>query len=336
MTSPVNMQVTGSFVSDGLVKNLALPCGYSEFSMINISDIGSTSATQFVMRAYGSSAMAAGSAYYNLKTNGAATLDIEAMTTSNGFTFVDNSATASIGAKVFLTNSASAVNRANPAVVLTGTTTGLVSGSTIVRLYDTVGMLQISSMDFTVGTIVGSTSFQLKYLNNSGFAANCVASGSDAFYRIIPFDEPFYPRHRYITAISQASSAVITLSVTHGFTAGQAVRIYVPSVFGMTQMNGLLGNITAVSTANNTITVDIDSSAFTAFAFPTSATAAAGISFAQVVPVGETAINSSTYPYGNLLDDATKNLAFRGVQIGTSVQTSGSTYQWVAKRATAI
>lgn len=336
MSSPLHAQLTGSFTSDGSIVNLSLPSGYDDFEMINITDIGSTAASTPVMRAQGTSSMSAGSAYYSTKTNGAATLDLETTTTSGGFTFVSDSGVQTPGAKVFLSNSASAINRANPAVVLTGTTTNLVAGSTVVRLFNTVGMQQVASMDFTVGTIVASTSFQLKYLNNSGFAANCTASGTDAFYRIIPFNPRYYPRNRYITAITQASSAVITLSVTHGYTVGQLIRVVVPSAFGMTEINGLQGTITAISTANNTITVNIDSSAFTAFAFPTSATAAAGVSFAEVTPIGEAATNSSSQPYGNLLDDATDNQSFTGIQIGTTVQTSGKLYQWFASKGVSI
>lgn len=331
MTSPIYAQLTGTFTSDGTNKNISLPSGYTSFEMINITDIGSTASNTNVMRAQGTSSMAAGSAYYNPKTSGSATNGLEVTTTSGGFTFVTDSATLAIGGSVALNGTE--INRANPAVASTGTTTGLVAGSTVVRLFNTTGMLQVSGMDFTVGTIVTNTSFQLKYLNNSGFAAD--ATGGS--YRIINADSRYYPRARFITAITQASSAVITMSVSHGYTVGQAVRIYVPAAFGMTEMNGLLGTITAITTGStNTITVNIDSTGFTAFAFPTSATAAAGVTFAQVVPVGEAAINTSTYPYGNSLDDATRNQSFTGVQIGTTVQTSGVLYQWIARKCTSL
>lgn len=330
MSSPINAQLTGTFTSDGNTKNISLPSGYSNFEMINITDLGSTAANTNVMKARGTSSMPAGYGLYNPKTSGAATLALEVSTTTGGFTFISDSAARLNGAAV--ATSGTDINRANPAVVSTGTTTNLVDSVSVVRMINNTGMLQVSGMDFTVGTIVASTSFQLKYLDSSGFAADSTAG----FYRIVNADPRFYPRARYITAISQASSAVITLSVTHGYTVGQAVRIYVPSAFGMTEINGLLGNITAISTANNTITVDIDSTGFTAFAFPTSATAAAGITFAQVVPVGEAAINSSSQAYGNLLDDATDNVSFTGVSVGTTVQTTGKLYQWFASKATAI
>ncbi len=100
----------------------------------------------------------------------------------------------------------------------------------------------------------------------------------------------------------------------------------------MIEIDELLGNITAVSTANNTITVDIDSSAFTTFAFPTSATAAAGVEFPQIIPVGQTANET----YANTLEGATDNQSFTGIQIGTTVQTSGKFYQWIAHRGVTI
>ena len=78
--------------------------------------------------------------------------------------------------------------------------------------------------------------------------------------------------------------------------------------------------------------MNIDSSGYSAFAYPTSVVAALGTTQPQIVPVGEAAVT----PYGNLLDDATINLSFAGVVIGTTVQTTGKTYQWFARRGQAI
>jgi hypothetical protein len=137
-------------------------------------------------------------------------------------------------------------------------------------------------------------------------------------------------------SISKASSAVIVLSVTHQYTVGQQVRIIVPSAFGMTEINNQLVTITAINTTTNSITVNIDSTNFTTFAFPTSAVAALGVSQAIVVPVGEAAVNSTAQPFGNLLDDATRNTSFNGVIVGTTVQTGSKLYQWVAERGLSI
>lgn len=330
MSSAISAILTGSFTSDGAVENISLPSGYDSFSMINITDLGSSAGNTNVMRAQGTSLMPAGYGLYNPKTSGAATLALETMATSGGFTFISDSAGISNGGSVALNGTE--INQANPAVANTASTANLVDTVSVVRLFNTTGMLQVSGMDFTVGTIVTDTSFQLKYLNSSGFAA-AATSGQ---YRIINASPRYYPRNRFITGITAASSAVITMSVTHGFTVGQAVRIIVPDAFGMVEIDGLLGTVTAISTANNTITVNIDSSGFTAFAFPTSAIAATGVSFAQVVPVGEAAVNSVSQPYGNLLDDATDNQSFTGVSIGTTVQTTGKVYQWFASKGVSL
>lgn len=321
MSSPINAVLTGTFTSDGAVRNLSLPSGYTEVELINITDIGSAAAATPVMKARGSSSMLAGSAYYNTKTNGAATLSAETTTLTGGFTFLADTGIQTPGAAVAVT----AVTNANPAVVSSASTAAV---GNIVRIYGTTDMLQIAGMDFTVTATNPGVTQTLGYLNAAGFAAPASAGS----IRVVPFDARYYPRWRYITGITQAASAVVTMSVTHGLTVGQKVRFIVPSEFGMTQMNGLLGTITAINTTTNTITVDINSAGFTAFAFPTSAQALAGVSFPIVVPVGEAA----TSPYQNLLDDATRNLSIRGVQIGTTVQTTGKLYQWIAKKGLSI
>lgn len=328
MSTPLHALLTGTFTSDGTTKNISLPSGYDDFRMINITDIGSSAASTPVMRAEGTSAMSAGSAYYNLKTNGAATNALEISTTTGGFSFVSDSSGTAIGAAL---NIATGISQAATAVVTTNVTTNLNNGD-IVRVYGTTGMLQIAGMDFTIGALNAGVSYTLAYLNSSAFGAPATAGTA----RKVAFDSRFYPRNRYITSISQAASAVIVMSVTHGFTVGQEVRLVVPAVFGMVEMNNLLGVITAINTTTNSITVNIDSTAFTAFAFPTSAIAALGITFAQVVPVGEAAINSVSQPYGNLLDDATRNVSFTGVQIGTTVQTTGKLYQWFARKGVSL
>ena len=330
MSTPIHSNVTGTFTSAGAIVNLSIPSGYTEMELYDTdaTDLANASATS-VFLAKGSSVMPADSAYYSIGAGGSSNLTAK-YTNSGGFTFVPDSAGLAIGASVALNGTQ--VNQANPAVADTGTTTGLVAATSVVRLFGTTGMLQIAGMDFTIGTVSASTSFQLKYIDSSGFAAAATAGT----YRIINADSRYYPRSRYITAITTGTTTVIKLSVTHAYVVGQLVRVYVPSAFGMTQINGLQGTITAISTANNTITLDINSTGFTAFAFPTSATAASGVTFAQVVPVGESATNSSSQPYGNLLDDATKNQSITGVSIGTTVQTSGKIYQWVARRGQAI
>lgn len=321
MSTPIHALLTGTFTSTATVVPISLPSGYDVFELVNITDIGDAGATTQVMRAKGYSSLPAGSAYLNLKTNGAATLAIESMITTGGFTWVDDSGALPAGAAVVVT----AITNANPAVVSSASTA--VVGD-IVRVYGTTGMFQVAGMDFTVTAVNPGVTQSLGYLNGAGFLAAATAG----FIRVMPFDPRFYPRRRYITGITQAANAVVTLSVTHGYLPGEKVRMDVPAAFGMTKMNGLLPTILSVNTGTNTITLDVDSTAFTAFAYPTSAIAAIGVTPAQVIPVGQ-AVEA---PWGQFFFDGTQNQSFKGILVGTGVQTTGKLYQWIARRGVSV
>lgn len=64
-----------------------------------------------------------------------------------------------------------------------------------------------------------------------------------------------------ITAISQAASMVATVGAAHGFATND--KVYLSNIVGMVQANGLVGTVTA--TAATTITLNIDSTLFTAY-----------------------------------------------------------------------
>jgi hypothetical protein len=224
-----------------------------------------------------------------------------------GFYLIDTSVNVP-GASVALTS----VSAGATPVVATGNTAGLADGD-IVRLYNVTGGLQLNGLDFTIDTIIANVSFELAYM------VQIVLTGAGTF-RKIPYNPIYYPRARYISSITQAAQAVVKLTVTHGYKVGQVVRFIVPSVagsavsYGMTEMNNLQGTILAIDLVNNTITVDIDSSGFTAFAFPTTALAASGFTPAQVVPIGQNTAESLDAGV-DILTDATVNEALVGIQL---------------------
>lgn len=107
----------------------------------------------------------------------------------------------------------------------------------------------------------------------------------------------FQPAMRLITAITQASPATITTSFDHDYEAGLIVRIFVPSLFGMRQLNQKTGTILSVP-ADDSFTIDIDTTQYDAFSVPDPEPWYL-YEYAMVLPVGE--INSS-------LDQATRNV----------------------------
>ena len=313
MSTPLSAILSGTFTSAGTQIFLPLPSGYNEIELNNITDMGSTAANTNVMRAKGTSAMLAGYANIQLKTNGAATLALEYGITSAGFTFVSDSGGLALGASTALTGITNVISP-----VVSATTTPLIGQ--IVRLFSTTGALQLAGMDYQVTAVSAGSNFTI---GDVGTAPGSAASAGT--YMVVNSDSRYYPRWRYITAITAANPCVISTSIDHAFVAGQQIRIYVPTGWGMVQLNGLIGTITAVT--HNTLTVNIDSSAMTAFAYPTSAAAALGVQFPVVVPISESV--SSTY--AGLQGDAKDNQSATGVIIGTGVQTTAKVYQWTAK-----
>jgi len=267
---------SGSFTSDGAAHSIALRSDFDIFRVWNQTQAATTQTTGRGCKFEWQRGLAAGAGFMFTKQNSSNALDLEFITTG-GFTRVDQSSQV-LGAEQ--ATSGTDVTQANPAVV-TVTAHGYSNGDRV-RIYGTTGMLQIAGYDFTIGS-VSTNDFELSYLDSSGFAAVATAG----FVRKVPNNPIYSPQANRITAITAANPMVVTLAVTHGLSVGEKIRLFVTSDFGMTEANGLLGEITAVSTVNNTVTLDIDSSGFTTFAFPTSADAALGVTPAHIVPVGD-------------------------------------------------
>lgn len=295
MATPQTLVATGSFTSDGTARDIQFSQPIDYFVVRNRSTWGATpnARVESTWRA----TYAAGQSTGILETGAGALNAAADAAGGNGFTAIDQSN---------LTNGAlvatgTAITAANPAVVSDANNPAV---GDIVRLYNTTGMLQVSGIDFEVTAVAAGVSYTLGYLDASGFAA----AATNADYRIVP-QARYTERRRWITSITAANPAVVTTSVAHGYSVGDKVAIYVPDAnFGMVEINGLEAEITAVTAS--TFTTDIDSSGFTAFAFPTSAQAAAGITHAHVVPVGEVATS---------LESPTDNASVFALRLGTSV-----------------
>lgn len=337
MTSSTNM-LTGTFTTDSTPSpvTLNLPSGATEIEIVNLTDYAAHAAA--VVKAKGYSGL---TGYADLYTGNGASPNVITNTeiVSDGFTFFYDSANQAIGAAVAITG----INQINHPLALSATT-GAVGD--VVRVYGTTGMLQVAGMDFTVTAVNAGVSQTLGFLDASGFAAPATAG----YYRKLPFagsgvagttiapNPRYYPRNRFVTGITQAANCVVTCSVVHTFQVGEKVRVRCPAVFGMKEIDGLLGTVLAVSHSAtvNSLTLDIDTSGFSAFAFPTTATAATGISFPLVSPVGEAAINTIALPVANSIDDRTRNTSMNGVIIGAGCLVASKNYQWIAKKALSI
>lgn len=71
---------------------------------------------------------------------------------------------------------------------------------------------------------------------------------------------------RAIESVSNTYPMIITTILDHGYKAGIRIRFNIPGMFGMVELNGLEAQVLSIT--NNTLTVNVDSSNFTAFAYP--------------------------------------------------------------------
>lgn len=281
----ISIVTGGKFVSTGLSQVIQLPGGADYFRVVNLTQAATQQATgRGVEFEWFADATPQDGALEYKKTNSTDALNLVSVT-SGGFSYyVGPPAPSAPVTGTTITQAAAAVCSA---------TNTFVNGDRV-RIYDVVGMRQISGMYFTVSSVSGSA-FTLLGLDSSGFAAGATAFKA----RKIAAYETVLPEYLFITNISQASNAVVTVSTTHNYVAGMKIRLDIPSTYGMSEANGV--EATILSVGAYTLTLDMDSSGFTAFAFPASAASVNQIRFATLAPDGQKAyydqVTATQYGY---------------------------------------
>lgn len=79
---------------------------------------------------------------------------------------------------------------------------------------------------------------------------------------------PVAPMFLIITGITNSRFATVTVSTSNNYSLGQLFKFNVPFDYGMTQINGLSGQIIGVDVTNLIFITDIDSSLFDVFVTP--------------------------------------------------------------------
>lgn len=269
----------GSFLSTGVGVKIPLPSSVDYFKTYNLTQMPLAPATAVVVMGewFGGSLINPNSGLRWKKTNSTNALNLDTFATStasNGFTYV----TVAPSVEAQAANAITAITAASPAVV---SQTNTYSDGDYLRLYSTTGMLQIGGMTFQISSVSGS-GYTLIGLRAAGLTA-----GTAGFTRRVS-KLAVDPEYLFVTEITKASQAVVRFSVdpTAFYAVGMKLRFSIPSSFGMTEMNGLTGTIVALSSANYTATVDIDSTSFTTFAFPLTTSSPTAALFATAAPAG--------------------------------------------------
>jgi len=290
----------GSFTSTGVGVKIPLPSSADYFRTWNITQLGLTGSVcvggEWFGSKFGSGASAANDGLRWRKAGSSAILidEFSTATASGGFTYVTTAPVVEAQAA----NAITAITAANPAVV---SQTNTYSNGDILRIYSTTGDLTIGGMVFQISSVSGAGYTLLGLANIAG---NGLAAATAGFTRRISKYNAVDPEFMYVTNISQAAQAVVSLSVDPSlyYVVGNKIHLSVPSSFGMTQADQLTGTILAVNAVAASgnigaynVTVDIDSTAFTAFTFPASALSPTARLFATMAPAGsQTSYNPVT------------------------------------------
>lgn len=318
----------GYFTSDStLHKQVALSCQPDMFVLRNRTAWGDDAAETSVESSW-RRGMAQGAAMTVDQAVTSGALSSEAVT-SGGFTLIDTANPPSYAALA-----TTAITGSAGTFIVTMADTGNIAVGDYVRLYGTTGELQIAGYTFGVTAVTANTSITLGYMASSGitFAADATA-GSVKKY--IP--NLMYPRNALIANITKAAQAVVYFTAPNDYTPGEILSLRIPAEFGMVEANRVNARVLSVtnSATVSSVTLDLDTSGYTTFTFPTSAQAAAGVSPAMAIPSASGVVpdnGSATNPQqppGTNLRDAFDNRNKYVMDLGSNVITSaGAVYEW--------
>lgn len=258
--------------------------------------------------------------------------------TSGGFTFIDQS-----NPPTFTGLASTTIN--DTTFVVTMANTGSIAVGDLVRITNAVGMQQISGQVFAVTAVSSNVSITLGYMATAVTAGLTIAANATSSTVTKIYPSKFYPQARKIAFITQATQAKVYFSQPNDFTVGEAVDFSIPTAYGMTQLSYLTGKSGGAATVlvvtntatESSITINVDTTGFTAFTLPTSALAFTSASPAVCVPAGSKivplngSLNPPASPPGTNLVDAFDNRSQYIMQIGTSAcGVASATMQWFA------
>lgn len=289
-----NKIARGRFVSTGAAQVINLPFTPGTVEMWNYSAQLAAPSANAVTSAYWDAGMGQGFAI-ETAYNATPVLVNDAVITNGIKTF-----TAGQLLQFGPTLVVSDVSKASPALVTTTTPHGLKSGDVVILegLFQTstTGMPQINGIPFTV-TVVSPTTFTIPWnTNQSNYTVISGAATGTPRVKQVLYPYLYFPGQSFISAITLGTTTTIDTTDAHNFVVGQEVAFRIPSQWGTTQLNSLpnipipgspiYGYVIAV-TDYNTVIVNIDSSAYTAFTSNQTVASVPGLSYAQIVAVGD-------------------------------------------------
>lgn len=283
----------GYFTSTGGAKIVNLPFQPDYVEMINYTATAAAPTSQAVVSARWDANMGQGFAVEQVY-DATPDLVVDAVIT-NGFSTFSAGQLLQYGPTLAI----SGITKANPAVVTTTGNHGLTSGDVVVfqGLYQsaTTGMPQINGIPFTV-TVTGATTFTIPWNTNQSNYTALSGSPAGATVKKVLYPYLYFPGTTFISAVTTGTTTTIDTTSAHNFVVGQEVAFRIPTAWATTQLNSLpnvttpgspiYGYVIAV-TDYNTVVVNVDSTAYTAFNSNQTVASVPGLSYPQIVAVGD-------------------------------------------------
>ena len=187
----------------------------------------------------------------------------------------------------------------SPTIITLAAGHGYSVGDTIVMrgLFQsaTTGMPQINGIPFTI-TAVTSTTVSINWDSSGSNYTALSGSPASAFIFKVLYPFLYLPQDNVISAITLGNTTRIQTTMYHNFEPGQEIAFRIPNQWGTTQLNSLpnliipgspiYGYVVSI-TDNWTFIVNINSSAFTAYTDNIAVANVVGLTFPQVLSVGD-------------------------------------------------
>lgn len=178
----------------------------------------------------------------------------------------------------------------------------------------TTGMPQMNGLPFTVITVTDANNFIVEWnSSNATYYTDLAGSPASAKVKKILYPYIYFPGVSFIRAITLGTTTIIETTDAHNFVVGQEVAFRIPPAWGTVELNSLPNNLTPGAPAYgyviavtdfDTVVVNIDSSSsYTAFNVNQTVDSIPGLSYPQIVAVGDVntggvqiSVGSQLYP----------------------------------------
>lgn len=206
-----------------------------------------------------------------------------------------------------------AITKASQAVVTTASAHGYNIGDTVILQNVAIGttndMILLNDVPFTIVSIGSTTTFTINWNTNqtnyTALSAQTVPTVKKVLYPFL-----YLPEDNVISAITPGATTTVATTMYHNFEVGQEIAFRIPAQWGTTQLNSLPNTtipgspiyyyVTSV-TDNWTFVCTANSTSYTAFNTNPSSPSIVGLTYPQVLAVGDVNTGGNTITAGSPL-----------------------------------